>query len=151
MESGLLMVMACLAETVPTADIDVESRAPPPPMLSSLEERARPAWCPRGHPYNTQKLSHNTNIFCKWKWETSPDLHFLIILLAGDIEQNYGPPKYPCPVCHRAYSKRRGAVQCAVSAVALFVSTLLRNLTHKTLHTRLDLPKLPAPNTTLHQ
>ena len=92
------------------------------------------------------RRSHNTNIFCKWEWETSPDLHSLI-LLAGDIEQNPGPPTYPYLVYHRAYSRRRGAVQCTV---CLFVSTLLRNLTHKTLYTRLDLPRLPASNTTLN-
>ena len=60
-----------------------------------------------------RRRSHNTNIFCKWEWETSVDLHSLI-LLASDIEQNPCPPTYLCPVCHRAYSRRRGAVQCTV-------------------------------------
>ena len=31
-----------------------------------------------------------------------------------DIQQNLGSPTYPCPVCHRAYSRRRKAVQCTV-------------------------------------
>ena len=64
----------------------------------------------------TQHMEDGTTtptFFCKWEWETSPDLHSLI-LLASDIEQNPSPPTYPCPVCHRAYSRRRGAVQCTV-------------------------------------
>ena len=61
----------------------------------------------------TEDGATTPTFFCKWEWETSLDLHFLI-LLAGDIEQNPCSPTYPCPVCHRAYSRRRGAVQCTV-------------------------------------
>ena len=74
---------------------------------------------------HNRRRSHNTNIFCKG--ETSPDLHSLI-LLAGDIEQNSGPPTYPCPVCHRAYSRCRGAVQCTVCQQWLCLSQYISGI-----------------------
>ena len=38
-----------------TQDVDVGSRAPPPALLSSFGEGARPACCPGGRPHNTWK------------------------------------------------------------------------------------------------
>ena len=43
------------------------------------------------------------------EWVFPSHFHFLI-LLAGDVEQ-ISCPKYPCPVCRRAYLGRRGEVQ----------------------------------------
>ena len=53
---GLLVVVACLAETRRRSqDAEVGSRAPPPTLLSSFGEGAPPACCPGGRPHNTQK------------------------------------------------------------------------------------------------
>ena len=112
---GLLVVVARLAEATTRQLKTSTPGAEPlhlPCSLPSGRERGQRAARADAHTIHGRR-SHNTNIFCKWEWETSPDLHSLI-LFAGDIEQNPGPPTYPCPVCHRAYSRRRGAVQCTV-------------------------------------
>ena len=109
------MVVARLAETTARQLKTSTPGAEPlhlPCSLPSGRGRGQRAARADAHTIHGRR-SHNTNIFCKWEWETSPDLHSLI-LLAGDIEQNPGPPTYPCPVCHRAYSRRRGAVQCTM-------------------------------------
>ena len=105
---GLLVVVARLVETTKWQLKTSTPRAEPlhlPCSLPSGRGRGQRAARADAHTIHGRR-SHNTNIFCKWEWETSPELHSLI-LLAGDIEQNPGPPTYPCPVCHRAYSRRR--------------------------------------------
>ena len=62
----------------------------------------------RTHKHNT---CYNT-FLCK-EWIHTPAIHSLLLLLAGDIETNPGPTQYPCPICSKSYSKRRGAILCA--------------------------------------
>ena len=60
---------------------------------------------------NPEQQTQYITFLCKG-WIHTPAVHSLLLLLAGDIETNPGPTQYPCPVCSRAYSKRRGAILC---------------------------------------
>ena len=68
------------------------------------------------------------NNFLKKELGISPDLHSLI-LLAGDIEQT-PESTYPCLVCHRAYSRRQGAVQCTLFQQWVHLSQHCSGLLH---------------------
>ena len=35
-----------------------------------------------------------------------------ILLLSGDIQQNPGPPKYPCGLCHKLVKRNQRAIEC---------------------------------------
>ena len=48
-----------------TQDVDAESRAPPPTLLSSFGEGARPACCPGGRPHNTSKTAIELHFVCR--------------------------------------------------------------------------------------
>ena len=65
-------------------------------------------------PHTTHKQRRTTfYIFYTRECEYTPALHSLLLLLAGDIEQNPGPITYPCPVCTRNWRPKRGALQCS--------------------------------------
>ena len=117
----------------------------------------RPARCLGLAPSNTQQEPEHLHVFSLREWWNSPNLHSLFHLLSGDVEQNPGPT-YPCPVCRRAYSRRRGAVQCSRCRQWLCLSRHCSALTHYTHYTsdwacRLCLsqtppaPRVPSPPT----
>ena len=41
-----------------------------------------------------------------------PSYYWLILLLAGDVETNPGPTRYPCTVCSKAVMSRQKVVKC---------------------------------------
>ena len=94
-------------------------------------------------PHDTLTKMQTSTSF-KREGETSLDFHSLI-LLAGWLEQN-PRPTYPCLIYGIAYSRRRGMVQCALFQQWLCLSQHC-SLTRKTLHSRLNLAKLPVHNT----
>ena len=71
----------------------------------------------------------------------------LLLLLAGDIERNPGPSVL-CPVCHRNYSRSRGAVRCSSCSQWLCLSQHCSGLTNTRHYTPGWQCKicLPAPN-----
>ena len=106
----------------------------------------RPACCPGFCPRLTYKSqSHTIYIFSRWECESTPVLHSLLLLLAGDVEQNPGPT-YPCPVCGRKFAKSRGASRCSGCVHWLCFTNTCSAWSHtrRYYHTWLAVSQLPA-------